>query len=315
MHGRTDAADRLSAILAPLVDARHLIRDIDEPLGRSAPIAFETAQRLCEGAGGSNCRAYHAVWQYLRYTDVWRSIRTDGPLFVAAAEKLARNGRLGAALVSGSADYSMLAHIAHGGRRGGAEPAIDVLDQCATPLHMNEWYATQRNLAVRVFQSKALSFQPDRQYDFICTHSFLIMQPLAERPALFRKWGEWLLPGGRLCFSDRVSTLDTPHDPAARDRRIEKIASETLARVAERGIKLPCSGAEFAELIRQFGINSHMPQPAMPLEAMEAWAAEAGLTMDVAIPVERALPTGTIAALLSETRPDRLRMWFQFRRV
>jgi len=314
MHGHADAADQLSALLAPIMDSQRLIREIDEPLGRSAPLAFEAAQRLCDPEAGHDCRAYHAVWQYLRHTDVWRSIRTDGTLFVAAAERLAREGRLANVLVSGSADYSMLAHIAHGGRRGGAQPAIDVLDQCATPLHMNEWYAAGRNLVVRVFQSKALSFEPDRQYDLICTHSFLIMQPFAERAALFRKWSEWLRPGGRLCFSDRISTHDTPHDPAARDRRIEKIASETLARAAERGIKLPCPDAEFAALIREFGINSHMPQPAMPLEAIESWATEAGLTMDLAIPVERALQAETIGSLLSESRPDRVRIWFQFRR-
>ena len=314
MHGHAEAADPLSTVLAPLVDAQRLSREIDEPLERSAPLAFETAQRLCEGEEGNDCRAYHSIWQYMRYLDVWRAIRTDGPLFVAAAEQLARNGRLSRALVSGSADYSMLAHITHGGRRGGASPAVDVLDRCATSVQMNKWYAAERKLDARVFQSKALSFQPDRQYDLICAHTFLTLQPFAERPALFRKWSEWLLPGGRLCLSDRVSTLDTPPDAAARERRVEKIASDMLARMAERGVKLPCPEAALVDLVREFGSKTHVPQPAMPLETIKAWAQEAGLVTELAVEVERVLSTGMLGGLLSEARPDRVRMWFQFKR-
>ncbi len=52
----------------------------------------------------------------------------------------------------------------------------------------------------------------------------------------------------------------------------------------------------------------------MPLETIESWAADAGLTMDLAVPPERALQSGTIASLLSESRADRVRIWFQFRR-
>lgn len=314
MHDRATAADQVSAVLRPLVAAERLIRDIDEPLDRSAPIAYEAALALCEGAEGHGCRGYHAVWQYLRLADVWPSIRIDGPLFVAAAERLATEGPLDQMLVSGSADYSMLAHIAHGAKRGGAAPAVHVLDRCATSLQMNAWYGAERGIAVHTVQTPVMDFQPDGLYDFIATHTFISLQSPDDRPMLFRKWGEWLRPGGRLCFSDRVSDKETPYDPDDRARRVETIARDTLARCAERGIALPCPRDEFVALIHQFGLIHRANQPAMPIETIVSWAEDAGMQLDLAVPVDQALPGAQVQNLIAEQRPDRIRVWFQFRR-
>lgn len=315
MHAHATAADHVTAGLPPLVDAQRLIRDIDEPLGRSAPIAFETAVKLCEGKEGHDCRAYHAVWQYLRLVDIWRSMRIDGPLFVAAAERLGAERQMNRVLVSGSADYAMLAHIAHGARRGGAAPVIDVLDRCATSLKMNAWYGAERGITVGTVQTPVLGFQPNCQYDLIAAHTFIGMQTFADRPALFRKWGEWLRPGGRLCFSDRVSSVETPYDPEGRARRVRQMADDVLASCAERGIALPCPPDAFVELIRQFGMRFYMAQPAMPLETIAAWAADAGMEMEIAVPVVQALSSGPEQSPLSDAKSSRIRTWFQFRRL
>jgi|SRR5688572_2257320 SAM-dependent methyltransferase len=314
MHGYAEIPSRLSEFLAPLVDKQRLIEEIGEPLSVSAPIMFETAQRLCDDGHGGDCRAYHSIWQYLRHTGAWHAIRNDGPLFVAAAEWLAQQGRLTCALVSGAADYSMLAHVAHGAKRGEAQPAIDVLDQCETSLRLNQWYAAERGLTINIVKAAALSFAPDQRYDLICTHSFLSWQPFADRPQLFKKWSAWLRPGGRLCFSDRVSTVDTPFDPVARKQRIERLVEDALARIAEQGTKLPCTEVAFADLIRRFGMRFHADQRAMPKELVEAWAAEAGLVTDLALPLAEALPGAGTPSLLSQPRTDRVRIWFQFSR-
>lgn len=314
MHGYAEIPSRLSEFLAPLVDKQRLIDEIDEPLGASAPIMFTTAQQLCEDGHGGDCRAYHSIWQYLRQSGAWHAIRNDGALFVAAAERLAREGRLTRALVSGAADYSMLAHVAHGAKRGEVQPVIDVLDQCATSLQVNRWYAAERGLTINTVKAAALSFAPDQRYDLICTHSFLSWQPFADRPQLFKKWSEWLRPGGRLCFSDRVSTVDTPFDPVARKQRIKRLVEDALARIAEQGMTLPCTEAEFADLIRRFGMRFHADQRAMPKELVEAWAAEAGLVTDLALPLAEALPGSGTPSLLSQPRTDRVRVWFQFSR-
>jgi SAM-dependent methyltransferase len=314
MHGYAGIPSRMSEFLAPLMDKQRLIDEIGEPLAASAPIMFETAQQRCDDGHGGDCRAYHSIWQYLRQSGAWHAIRNDGALFVAAAEQLARQGRLTRALISGSADYSMLAHVAHGAKRGEAQPVIDVFDQCETALQSNRWYAAERGLTIITVKASALSFAPAQRYDLICTHSFLSWQPFADRPLLFKKWNDWLRPGGRLCFSDRVSTVDTPFDPVTRRQRIDRLVEDARARVAEQGTKLPCTEAEFADLIRRFGMRFNADQRAMPKELVETWAAEAGLVTDLALPLAEALPGAGTPSLLSQPRADRVRIWFQFSR-
>src|SRR5262245_30731357 len=130
----------------PSSDGDLLAEAIAEPLRESAPLMFALAHEHCVGGDGArDCRAYHAMWQYLRLAGERRAVRVDGPLYVAAAERLARSGRLRRVLISCTADYSMLAHIAHGARLGGAEPAFDVVDRCRTTLDMNAWYGGRRN--------------------------------------------------------------------------------------------------------------------------------------------------------------------------
>ena len=143
---------------------QHLDRAIDpdavaaaiaEPLMDSAPIAFQTAIERCPpmDAPGS-CRAYHAVWQYLRLAERTRSLRVDGGLYAAAAERLARMGMLRRVLVTATADYSMLAHLAFGARRGGAQPAFHIVDRCASTLELNQWYGDRMGLAVELTQTR-----------------------------------------------------------------------------------------------------------------------------------------------------------------
>src|SRR5262249_10098924 len=98
-----------------LIGSDALVAELAEPLLESAPIAYRTALQVCpSNCSGADCTAYHAVWQYLRLAGTMRSMRVDGALFVAAAERLARGGGLQRVLISGSADYSMLAHLSHG---------------------------------------------------------------------------------------------------------------------------------------------------------------------------------------------------------
>lgn len=310
-----DSTERIAALLAPLVEADRLIREIDEPLRQSAPIGFELARTLCEGGDRENdCRAYHAVWQYFRLADVWRAVRIDGPVFVAAAEQLARDGRLSRVLISGAADYSMLAHIAHGARRGGATPSFDVVDRCKTALRMNEWYAAQRGSNVRTFRSDVLAFRPDRPYDLICTHSFFQWHSLPERALLFRTWHDWLAPGGRLCFSSRVSPEALPYDAAARSRKVEALTAKVLEQLANSGVALPCPEWEFVELLRSFGLPWRIDQPAMSLETLRSWIADAGLELELAIPVTKILPEEEDPPFPADRGPRRVRIWFQARR-
>src|SRR5512134_2028139 len=93
-------------------DAHTLAERIAEPLSESAPLAFTTAMARCQH--DSACQVYHALWQYLRLAGLVRAVCVDGPIFAAVAERMARAGKLRRVLITASADFSMLAHLAYG---------------------------------------------------------------------------------------------------------------------------------------------------------------------------------------------------------
>lgn len=299
----------------PLIDGDVLAKEIDEPLRDSAHLMFQLAHEHCTGGDGArDCRMYHAMWQYLRVSGVRRGVRIDGSLFVAAAERMARSGRLRRVLISCTADYSMLAHVAYGARRAGVEPIFDVVDRCETALRMNAWYGAERGLNVNTNCSSILAFHPHHRYDLICTHSFLEFLPIQDRPTLFQRWNEWLADGGKLCFSNLVYDSPKPSDRDGRNHRITALTARAIERLSAIGLPLPCDQPRFEALIREAGLWRAQDEPAMPLEMIRTWIAEAGLKVEIAAPVTKLIPGESDLPMLSTRGPERPRIWFQVAR-
>ena len=78
------------ALLAPVLASKTLEHQLAEPLLESAPIAFRTAMTGCVPGDRGSCRAYHAVWQYLRLAGSTRSVKVDGALYVAEVHRIIR---------------------------------------------------------------------------------------------------------------------------------------------------------------------------------------------------------------------------------
>jgi hypothetical protein len=208
----------------------------------------------------------------------------------------------------------MLAHIAHGARRGGADPAFDVVDRCETALRMNAWFGVQRSLTVNTIKASILAFRPRQRYDLICTHSFLEFLPPADRPTLLKRWSEWLATGGKLCFSNLVSDQPVPADRDGRSRRITAMTARAIEHLSATGMSLPCDRPTFEALIREAGLWRAEDAPPMPLQSIRSWIADAGLTVEIAEPVTKLIPGEPDRPMLSTRGPERPRIWFQIAR-
>jgi hypothetical protein len=293
-----------------LADAPSLAAEIAEPLLESAPVAFDMAMTCCPHGG--TCQAYHAVWQYLRIADLARWVRMDGPLYVAPAERMAGAGRLRRVLISATADYSMLAHLAHGARKGGAEPAFDIVDRCPSALQLNEWYAAKMGLRVRTICSDVLRYEGDQPYDLICTHSFLQWLPVEDRPRLFHRWRSQLARHGRVCFSNRTWTGHFSLAPEKMAQRVAKMIELALQRLAQLEVPLPCERERFADLLRRYG-HRHQEHPPLPQADLEQWASDAGLALETAVRIKDVV-AGALDRTPGPFSADRgPRMWFQLR--
>jgi SAM-dependent methyltransferase len=215
----------------------------DEPLHESAPVAWRLAGTHCAGdpQSADSCLWYHRVWQYLRLLDIITSIRTNTPFLLGTLRRLAPSHPR--VLISGSADYGMLAHLR---QAYGARPLdVTMLDRCAAPVAVNQWYAARYAMTMTPVCGDALAVQTDRLFDLVCTHNFVGRFDPASRQHLIDRWHAVLRPGGVVVTTQRVR-------PGERGRQAsysEAAARALAGRVVEAAKAYPGAvGVPFAEL-------------------------------------------------------------------
>ena len=184
---------------------------VDEPLLESAPIAWRLARELCRTnpATGASCEWLHAFWQCLRIIGLAATPDRHAGFYQAAFDGVGAGDGSPRILVSGTADYSMLAHVLAAFRARGVEPSVTVIDVCETPLELNRWYAQRAGGRVETAQSSVLQYPAPAPFDCVCTHSFLGMFSGEERPALIAAWRRLLKPGGRVVITHPLQPLQS----------------------------------------------------------------------------------------------------------
>jgi hypothetical protein len=170
-----------------------------EPLAESAPLQLQLAETMCR----DECRWYHGPRLYLRALGIIRGIQPDTQFVLDAIGHLARTTGHARVLVSGSADYSMLAHVVAAFRATGRSLTVTVLDRCMTPLRMNEWYGHYIGVPVEVYHGDIFDLAEDGAFDLICAHAFLGRFDAEGRRRLATKWYALLKPRGTVVTAHR----------------------------------------------------------------------------------------------------------------
>ena len=165
------------------------------------------APKLCQkdAATGEDCSWCHGIWQYLRLMGLAAAPEHHADFYRRALEAVAGgNGAPPRVLVSGAADYSMLAHVLAIYRERRIEPEVTVVDACDTPLFLNRWYAERASANVECSRCDILDYAGDAPFDAVCTHSFLVQFSPEQRIRLLAKWRQLLRPGGAVVTVTRV---------------------------------------------------------------------------------------------------------------
>lgn len=188
-----------------------------EPLALSAALARSWAAEQCmHDAGAGPCDAYHGFWQTMRLMRLGATLGGHPGHYLEAIAAWAAQPRHGGAprrvLVSGCADYSMLAHVWHAGAAVAADMDITVLDICPTPLRLNTWLAERHGRSVRTVCEDIRTHRPGAAYDLVITSSFLGFFHPSDRPELFQAYRAMLRDGGQLVFSNRLRAAPE-HEP------------------------------------------------------------------------------------------------------
>lgn len=211
--------DNITSVSQPAPTMLEGIDNLDEKtklLVRSVDGMRKHSKEFCIGSyltkGESSCEWYHSAWQYLRIlglvsTPDWH---TD---FYGHAFKDAFNLDVRDILVSGTADYAILDHLA------GSIPKhllqtviITVLDACSTPLHVCRWYNRQYeekfgiHLNLRYNQRDALETNvKDESFDVITSDAFITRFEENDQTRLVKEWYRLLKPNGRIITTARLS--------------------------------------------------------------------------------------------------------------
>lgn len=205
---------------------------IDEPLADSAMQALEWSRSLCRGNGKDyGCAWYHGSWQVLRLLGVFNSIRSDDDFFITQLDATIAKGA-SRFLITGAADYALLARIAAVAANRNVTPEITIVDRCETPLKLNRWYAGRVGLEIETLCIDILDYRAPDRFDVTCTHSFLCFFNAAGRKSLTAKWWDCLSPGGAVLTAQRARPKENNFRIAYSAKQV-KVLGERAFRLAD----------------------------------------------------------------------------------
>lgn len=180
--------------------------DLEEPLSLSCEMMSQVARVLCTSnhVDRESCEWYHGTWQYLRLlnlvsTPTWHDAfyRRELALVGGPAPRV---------LISGTADYSLLAYVVGALGKRANMASISVLDMCDTPLFACKWFAKSSGIRITTMPDDILSptALAAMEFDLICSDAFLTRFSEVDAARVLRVWRRALSSTGRIVTTIRV---------------------------------------------------------------------------------------------------------------
>ena len=230
--------------------------DLNEPLKESADIVCNFAKELCgHGVMADDCKWYHSVWQYLRLmnmvsTPTWHNDFYKHNLIEAIQNKNTVN-----ILISGTADYSMLAYVIDAIKTVGCTANIDVVDTCKTPLFACEWYAKRENVKINTFNQDILKHNKNGFYDVICTDAFLTRFSPQDAQKVVQKWNHYLKTDGCVVTTVRIYESKKTTSLNLQQKYVEEFTKRAIERSKNLQDVIQFSPNEIGEMAKEYAVK------------------------------------------------------------
>lgn len=181
--------------------------ELKEPLSFSADYCYDIAEKECtkDYVDSESCTWYHSIWQYLRLLNMVSSPEWHSDFYIYNIRKMLSRKISPRILISGTADYSMLAYIIYCCEITYNVADIFVIDLCKTPLTLCSWYAKRKNINITIINDDILKHSFDGiKFDLICTDAFLTRFSETTAYNIISVWRGLLVPNGYIVTTVRV---------------------------------------------------------------------------------------------------------------
>jgi len=206
---------------------------LEEPLMKSAPIMSALSDFFCNGdhVDRDNCSWYHKAWQYLRILDLVSTPTWHPRFYLESLKKILMKDENINVLISGAADYSMLAYVIHACSQVGAICNIVLLDLCETPLQISKWYAAEVDFPISTEKIDILSYDRLNFFDCVVTDAFLTRFNQQDKKNVLEKWRDLLKYNGIVITTLRL-------DPEIRQNESENATYQEVEQFSNKAAKL-----------------------------------------------------------------------------
>lgn len=235
------------------------LEKLQRDLIESAPIFFDLVKsNTCKYYDGTSFDWYHRSWQYLRIfnkvsTPTWHIKFYSEILF----KYLSNNSKI---LISGTADYSLLAIVIEVSKRLKIEPDITVIDICPAPLKICQWYAEKKDISITtsVFDVLENYSQIEQSYDVVITDAFLTRFKSEDKLKILNYWNNCIVNKGIIVTTARIDETMSFVEITDTQRKdfIHSVNSIYLESGLKFNVDMDKLSSEYISKIKSFSFNS-----------------------------------------------------------
>lgn len=204
-------------------DIKSIEIKLKDSLKESSNMIYNLANINCKnGIVDENCVWYHSIWQYLRMLDVVSSPTWHDKFYNFQLNNVLQRDNLNI-LISGTADYSILAYVISIMKKNKKHANIYVLDTCKTPLLACEWFAKKENVKITCINENILNYNNNEFFDVICTDAFLTRFKDEFANLVIDKWYNLLKIDGRIITTIRIHNSNEKSSDKNLEKFIQKV--------------------------------------------------------------------------------------------
>ncbi len=236
---------------------------LQEPLMQSADMLYEVASLCCshDHVNETSCQWYHSIWQYLRLLNMVSTPSWHHDFYLKQLLSNTPDGESAKVLISGTADYSMLAYVMNAAKRKNVNAEITVVDLCETPLFACRWYANKLGQKVNALRTNIFDLNAKDEFSMICADAFLTRFKGEQLSQVLNKWYEMLKFGGIAVTTIRVHDEKHVCPDIPLEDAVQKFKAKAIERSAvwERHINLTADEmGEKAEYYARTMVSNHL---------------------------------------------------------